>query len=143
MDGFMPSYDNLTEGFYDCRCHTWYQDPSISSNTGSSSRSTASHQAAEWDNWTEIDSSPGTPDSHTFTIATHATCYSDGPLPDDGAAELMTFIIEKIFASWTRLRIASSLTTTLGFRILTQSRSHLQTQNFMGSAAQSIHQCKQ
>ena len=33
---------------YDCSCHTcydWTKDPSVSSNTGSSDRSTASHQA--------------------------------------------------------------------------------------------------
>jgi len=40
---------------------------------------------AEWDNWTENHSPPGTPDSHTSTIATHVTWYSDDPLPDDGA----------------------------------------------------------
>ena len=60
-------------------------------NTGSSDRSTASHQAyeAQWDNWTANHSPHGTPDSHASTIATHATWYSDDPLPDDGAANVV------------------------------------------------------
>ena len=39
----------------------------------SSGRSTASHQAynAQWDNWTENNSPPGSPDSPTSTIPTH------------------------------------------------------------------------
>ena len=51
----------------------------------------ASHQAyqAKWDNWTETHSPPGTPDSHTFSIATHSTWYSDDPLPDDGATNVV------------------------------------------------------
>jgi hypothetical protein len=76
---------------YDCRCHTcydWNKTPSVSSNTGCSDRSTASHQAyeAEWDNWTANHLPPGTPDSHTSTIATHATWYSDD---HDGAANVV------------------------------------------------------
>ena len=65
---------------YDCRCHTcydWTKDPSVSSNTGSSDRSTASHQAyeAEWDNWTQIheNNSPLAPVSPSSTIDTQAT----------------------------------------------------------------------
>ena len=74
---------------YDCRCHTcydWTKDPSISSNTGSSDRSTASHEAYEhqWDNWTANHSPHGTPDSNASTIATHSTWNSNDPLPDDG-----------------------------------------------------------
>ena len=40
---------------YDCRCHICY-DWTKDSNTGSSDRSTASHQAYEaaWDNWTQL-----------------------------------------------------------------------------------------
>ena len=76
---------------YDCRCHTCYDFPSISSNKGSSDRSTASHEAFEhqWDNWTANHSPQGTPDSHASTIATHATWFSDNPLPDDGAANVV------------------------------------------------------
>jgi len=74
--GLLPSARG--KHFDDCRCHTYYdlnKEPIISSNTGSSDRSTASHQAYEdqWDNWTVYHSSPGTPDSHTPTIATHTT----------------------------------------------------------------------
>ena len=38
---------------------------------------------------TENHSPPGSLDSHTSTIATHATWYSDDPLPDDGAASVV------------------------------------------------------
>ena len=41
------------------------------------------------DNWTANHSPHGTPDSHASTIATHATWYSDDPLPDDGAANVV------------------------------------------------------
>jgi len=82
---------------YDCRCHTcydWTKSPSISSNTGSSDRSTASHQAyeAEWDNWTQLHENNlpfGAPISPSSTIATHATWNSNDPLPDDGAANVV------------------------------------------------------
>ena len=40
-------------------------------------------------------------------------------------SELMPFIIEKIFASWTQVQIASSLTMTPGLRIPTRFRSQL------------------
>jgi len=55
-------------------------------------------------------------------------------------SELMPFIIEKIFATWTRVQAASSSTMTPGLRIPTRSRSHPQTQKFMGSAVQSMYQ---
>jgi len=87
---------NLHEEYnnFDCRCHTcydWTKDPSISSNTGSSDRSTASHEAYEhqWNYWTANNSPHGTPDSHASTIVTHATWNSNDPLPDDGAVNVV------------------------------------------------------
>jgi len=44
------------------------------------------------------------------------------------------FITEMIFAFWTRVQIASSLTMIPGLRIPTRYRSYQQKQKFMGSA---------
>ena len=118
---------------YDCRCHTcydWTKDPSISSNTGfSAHRSTASHQAyeAQWDNWTANHSPRGTPDSRVSTIATHATLYSDDPLPDDGAANVVKVNTiqhrkHRCMMSWTHVPIISSVTLGPGLRIPTLFR---------------------
>jgi len=75
----LPSTGEYIHIYCCLTCYYWTKDPSISSNTGSSDRSTASHQAFEdqWDSWTANHSPQGTPDSHEYTIATHATWSSD------------------------------------------------------------------
>ena len=83
--------------------------PPASPRTPFPSRSIASHQTYEnqWDNWTVNKSLPETPASHTSTIATNATCYSE-PLPNDGTAKVFRVNAAKIFESWTWVPIASS-----------------------------------
>ena len=126
--GYYIDVHNILRPFlhsYDCRCHTCYdcnKDPSVS-NTGSSSRSTASHAYKnQQDNQTANNSPPGTPTSHTSSIATLATQYSDEPFPDDGTANVVPLNIAKIFVSWTGVQIASSFVMNYGSRTLTISR---------------------
>ena len=133
---------------YDCRCsYDWTNDSNASSNTGSSDRSTALHQAyeAQWDNWTANHSPPGTPTltrlpSPHMQFSTLMILYlTRGP---QMLSESTLVVNAIIFASWTLVQIASLLTMTPCLKIPTQSCSHLRTQKFMGSAVQSMHQCK-
>ena len=139
--GLLPS--TRGQHFCDCRCHTcydWNKDPSISSNTGSSSRSTSSsissRMGLQITHLQGLSTLTRLPSPH-MQIGTLMTLYQTiGP---QMSSELMSFIIENIFESWTRVQIASSFTMTPGLIIPTRFRSHLPTQKkLMESAVQLI-----